>query len=65
MPDADRARYGLCAECLHARRLRSAKGSEFLLCERAAEDPAFPRYPRLPVLKCRGLDRGPADRGNS
>ena len=38
----------------HARRITSAKGSTFLLCELAVEDARFPRYPRLPVLACAG-----------
>jgi len=34
----------------------SQKGSRFVLCERAKADPAFPRYPPLPVLQCRGFE---------
>jgi len=45
---------GLCADCLHARTIESAKGSSFLLCHRSATDPAYPKYPRLPVLSCPG-----------
>lgn len=50
---------GLCAGCVHVRVVRSGKGSTFYLCERSRTDPAFPRYPRLPVLRCRGF--APAD----
>jgi hypothetical protein len=49
-----RLRTGLCAACLYARRIESARGSEFFLCERSATDPAFPKYARLPVLECSG-----------
>jgi len=49
------ARAGLCANCTHARRVESARGSFFVLCELSAADTAFPRYPRLPVLQCRGF----------
>ncbi len=29
----------------------------FLLCRRSITDPAFPRYPRLPVVECAGFER--------
>lgn len=47
---------GLCGACAHARRIANDRGSAFVLCERSREDPAFPRYPRLPVLACAGFD---------
>jgi len=28
----------------------------FRLCERSATDPAYPRYPALPVLRCPGFE---------
>ena len=46
--------FGLCANCIHARRIESAKGSEFLLCRLSESDPRFPKYPRLPVSACSG-----------
>jgi len=52
----ERAVAGLCATCVHARRVESARGSVFWLCARSAEDPRFPRYPRLPVLRCPGFE---------
>ncbi|MDX2170506.1 MAG: hypothetical protein SF182_25765 [Deltaproteobacteria bacterium] len=45
---------GLCGDCRHARRIRSARGSTFHLCARAAADPRYARYPPLPVLRCPG-----------
>ena len=49
--DADReARVGLCATCRHARRIVSAKGSEFWRCTH----PDLPKYPQLPVRHCPG-----------
>lgn len=45
---------GLCASCANVRVVRSGKGSTFFLCELSKTDPAFPKYPRLPVLRCRG-----------
>jgi len=47
---------GLCADCRHARRIDSRRGSSFLLCGRAADDPRYVRYPRLPVLRCPGYE---------
>lgn len=47
---------GLCATCRHASVLAS-RSSVFLRCGRADFDPTFPRYPRLPVLACRGYER--------
>lgn len=45
---------GLCATCVHARRVVSGRGSEFLMCGRAKSDPRFARYPALPVTFCPG-----------
>ncbi|MBI3783090.1 MAG: hypothetical protein HY270_06795 [Deltaproteobacteria bacterium] len=43
-----------------AKRVSSARGSVFFLCSRAEHDPAYQRYPRLPVTDCRGFEHGPA-----
>jgi hypothetical protein len=51
------ARIGLCSICCHARAIRSAKGSEFWLCERSQTDARFAKYPRLPVRTCEGFER--------
>jgi Rieske Fe-S protein len=45
---------GLCTDCVHARRVRSSRGSIFFLCELSARDPNFAKYPRLPILRCSG-----------
>jgi hypothetical protein len=45
---------GLCDSCSHQRLVRNTRGSVFSLCERSRLDPAYPRYPRLPVLACPG-----------
>lgn len=47
---------GLCEACRHTRVVETRAGSRFFLCQRSAVDPAFPRYPRLPVLRCRGFE---------
>jgi hypothetical protein len=45
---------GLCDTCVHQRLVHTTRGSEFSLCERSRTDPAYPRYPRLPVTRCAG-----------
>jgi hypothetical protein len=51
------ARVGLCSACRHARVIRSAKHSEFWLCERSKTDARFAKYPALPVRACVGFER--------
>jgi hypothetical protein len=46
---------GLCATCVHLRLL--AARSVFVFCGRSETDPAFPRYPPLPVRVCAGWRR--------
>jgi hypothetical protein len=52
------ARSGLCGSCLHCQEVPNTRGSVFLLCTRSRSDPAYPRYPRLPVLDCPGYQLG-------
>jgi hypothetical protein len=47
-------RFGLCDTCAHQRLVGNTRGSRFSLCERSRTDPAFPKYPRMPVIECRG-----------
>ena len=49
-------RAGLCARCQHLRRIHSQRGSTFYLCQRAATDPRYVKYPGLPVLSCPGYE---------
>jgi hypothetical protein len=51
---------GLCDTCVHQRVVRNTRGSTFSLCNRSKTDPAFPKYPRLPVQACHGYERKPA-----
>jgi hypothetical protein len=44
---------GLCRTCRYARIVTTPR-SLFWLCERSAIDPAYAKYPRLPILVCRG-----------
>jgi hypothetical protein len=48
---------GLCETCIHRREIRTDKGSIFTMCLRSFQDPAYPKYPRLPVLRCAGYER--------
>ena len=50
-------RVGLCAGCVHAR-LVSTPRSGFWLCGRSRTDTSYDRYPRLPMLACRGFEPG-------
>jgi len=56
---------GLCADCRHARAIETRRGSRFVLCERAATDSHFARYPPLPVLRCPGHEPIAAEPGPS
>ena len=47
---------GLCESCAHQRLVRNTRGSSFSLCERSREEPAYPRYPHLPVIECSGYE---------
>jgi hypothetical protein len=47
---------GLCDRCRHQRVVRNTRGSRFSLCEKSREDPGYPKYPRLPVLRCAGFE---------
>jgi len=53
-PDPEQGRVGLCVTCEHARVITSDRGARFYFCGRSRTDPAFPRYPRLPVVACIG-----------
>jgi len=58
---------GLCEKCRHAKTIASDRGSTFILCELAKTDKSFPKYPRLPLLACKGyvekqVDASPLDK---
>lgn len=52
-------RVGLCSRCDHSRVTGNRRGSRFYLCRLAAIDPAFRKYPPLPVWACSGFDLAP------
>jgi len=47
---------GLCDSCRHQQVVGNTRGSTFSLCRRSRTQPAFPRYPRVPVRACAGHD---------
>jgi hypothetical protein len=47
---------GLCATCEYLRLVASSR-SVFVRCGLAEVDPAFLRYPPIPVVACRGYLR--------
>jgi len=53
---AHRPDAGLCDRCRQQRLVPNTRGSVFSLCLRSRTDPAFPRYPRLPVASCPGFE---------
>jgi len=48
---------GLCSTCAHQKVIGNTRGSTFSLCERSKTDPAYPKYPQIPVLRCPGYAR--------
>ena len=55
---APRPPAGLCDTCRHQKLIRTGRGSEFSMCLLSREDPRFAKYPRVPVLQCRGYRAG-------
>jgi hypothetical protein len=49
-----RAEIGLCLGCVHHTLIVGKNGNEFHLCEKNKTDSSFLKYPRLPVLNCKG-----------
>jgi hypothetical protein len=54
---------GLCADCQHGRIVPGGR-STFYLCRRSLTDPAYPKYPPLPVIACRGYELRPPANGD-
>ena len=53
----DPSAAGLCASCRQQQVVPTTRGSSFSLCRRSREDERYPRYPRLPVVRCPGYER--------
>ena len=60
MDDLERLRIGLCLDCRYRRIVQGGR-SIFYMCQRSFTDPDFPKYPRLPVIRCAGYDPSPPD----
>ena len=43
------------------RLIKSDRGATFYLCQRSASDASLPKYPRLPVIQCRGYEKKELD----
>jgi hypothetical protein len=52
---------GLCDSCRHQQLVHTTRDSTFSLCQRSKTDPAYSRYPRLPVVECPGYEPRPDD----
>src|SRR5579862_6816785 len=63
--EIERVRAGLCATCAYMTRVHSDRGSLFYRCERSVTDPAYPKYPRLPVMECAGWVRKAPQNGTT
>ena len=51
----DIVRVGLCVRCANVHVIENRRGSRFYRCRLADVDPAFLRYPPLPVIRCPGF----------
>ena len=56
---------GLCDHCRHQKLVPNTRGSVFSLCLRSKTDPAFRRYPPVPVLACPGFEARGAEGSES
>ena len=53
-----RMNAGLCDSCRHQKLIHNTRGSTFSMCERSKTDERYPKYPRLPVERCPGYEKG-------
>jgi len=44
----------LCETCQNLQEVITPRGSRFLLCRLSKEDPAYPKYPPQPIIRCEG-----------
>jgi hypothetical protein len=57
------SRFGLCDSCVHQRLIGNSRGSTFSMCRIGLHDPDWPKYPRMPVLRCPRHTRRAQERG--
>jgi hypothetical protein len=55
MADVPSPPAGLCERCRNVKVVETRKGSRFYLCTLSDVDPRFPKYPRIPVVRCLGF----------
>jgi hypothetical protein len=48
---------GLCADCGHARKLKTKIDAIIYMCGLSAKVPRLPKFPRLPVIACAGYEK--------
>jgi hypothetical protein len=51
---SDPSHVSLCLDCVHAKRVEGKEDTFYSLCELSFANRTFPKYPRLPVLRCPG-----------
>jgi len=44
---------------MRCREMHNDRGSTFIMCLRSFREPEYPKYPRLPVLRCAGFEEKP------
>ena len=47
----------MCEMCALVREVITPKGSRFLLCQLSKTNPAYPKYPPQPVVRCDGYQK--------
>ncbi len=47
---------GLCGSCRYRREVIGRQGAMYVLCRRAESDSNYPKYPRVPMLRCAGYE---------
>lgn len=50
-------KQSLCQTCTWMREIVTPKGSRFLLCQLSQTNPAYPKYPAQPVVRCDGYQK--------
>jgi hypothetical protein len=50
------SQIGLCAGCMRSKEIRNDRGGVFMMCLRSFREPEYPKYPRLPVVRCAGFE---------
>ena len=53
----------LCETCTWMREVITPQGSRFVLCQLSKTDPAYPKYPPQPVVRCDGYRKSEQAQG--